>query len=107
MDRHIPNNELRLEEIPLPEVGWEGYRDFAYSFFGYEQPGSSLSAANTAAGRYRHEKALPATLTELRMCLFFEHRRAVHYGAPTDEMRAYAQALVGAIREKVKQGALE
>jgi hypothetical protein len=108
MMRHVPNTELRLENIPAPEAGWEAHADFAHSFFGYDQMGGALTAlASAASTRYRQEGALPATLTELRACLFFEHRRAVHFGAPTDKMRVYAKALLAAIREKVEQGALE
>jgi hypothetical protein len=108
MIRHIPNNELRLEDIPPAEAGWEAHVDLAHSFFGYDQLGSSLMGlANAAASRYRHEGALPSTLTELRACLFFEYRRAVHYGAPTDDMRAYTKAMVAAIRHKVERGAVE
>jgi hypothetical protein len=56
--------------------------DFAHCFFTYDQMGPSLTMlANAASSRYRHEGTLPATLTELRACLFFEHRRAVHFGA--------------------------
>ena len=106
--RHVPNSELRLEDIPSAEADWSAQGDFAHSFFGYEQMGPSLTMlANAAARRYRHDGTLPATLTELRACLFFEHRRAVHFGAPTEQMRAYAKALVAAIRERVEQGAVQ
>jgi hypothetical protein len=106
--RHVPNSELHLENIPALDTDWQAQVDFAHSFFAYEQIGPSLAAlANAAARRYRQEGSLPATLTELRACFFFEHRRAVHFGAPTDEMRAYTKALLAAIREKVEQGRLE
>jgi hypothetical protein len=36
MMRHVPNSELRLENIPAPEAGWEAHADFAHSFFGHE-----------------------------------------------------------------------
>jgi hypothetical protein len=106
--RHVPNSELRLEDIPAADADWCAHADFAHSFFAYEQVGPSLTAlANAASQRFRKEGALPVTLTELRACLFFEHRRSVHFGAPSDEMRAYAKALLAAIRDKVKHGALE
>jgi len=105
---HVPNDELDLESIPAADSEWSAHGDFALSYFGYETLGASLSSlANAASPRYREEGALPSSLTALRACLFFEHRRAVHLGAPSDSMRAYARALLNAIRDCVEKGALD
>jgi len=106
--RNVPNRELRLKDIPPSEADWRVHSEFAHSFFAYEQIGPSLSVmANAAAKRYREDGTLPASLTQLRACLFFEHRRAVHFGEPTDSMRRYAKSLLAAIRDRVEMGELE
>jgi hypothetical protein len=102
MDQHVPNDDLRLEDIPMPEATWSEQSSFAYSFLAYDQIGERLSAlAASASKAFRESGAVPASLTDLRACLFYEHRRAVHFGAPTDHMKAYARALLTAIRERV------
>jgi hypothetical protein len=104
---HVPNDKLRLEDVPPADADWTEHAAFAHGFFGYEEVPSLAAVANAASKRFRETGEVPAALTELRACLFFEHRRAVHFGAPTDAMRAYGRALLAAIRERVARGALE
>jgi hypothetical protein len=101
-DRHIPNNELTLEDIPPPYSNRQEIRHLAYSFFGYEHWGSfgkCAGIANKWNKAFRENSSLPETLTELRTCLFFEGRRSVHQCAEPD--MKYIHALVEAIRKKV------
>ncbi|MEM2123887.1 MAG: hypothetical protein QXL43_00945, partial [Methanolinea sp.] len=60
--------------------------------------------ANAAAQRFRETAELPETLTDLRVCLVFEQRRAHHAGRLDELGEAFVRALVRAIREKVARG---
>ena len=102
----IPNEDLSLDLIPLPEAGWHEIGGFALTFNGYEFHGS-LDACGEIANHwlktFTTSGALPQSLTDLRTCLFFEQRRWRHYGYdPDEETIDYIRALVAAIREKVK-----
>ncbi|MBI4410188.1 MAG: hypothetical protein HY561_10800 [Gemmatimonadetes bacterium] len=106
----MPNAQLRLQDLPAPDADWHEHAAFAHSFFAYEHWGSFGAAAvlaNRAAKRFREEGVLPSTLSELRTCLFFEHRRAVHQGGPSEEARVYARALLEAIHSRVRTGQLD
>ncbi len=98
----IANEDLTLEDIPLPSTPWREISSFALSFDGYEHWGSFEKCADIANSRAAD------TLTELRTCLFFEQRRHHHFGyPPDDETMAYIRTLIEAIRDKVQSGELE
>jgi hypothetical protein len=100
---HIPNAELTLDQIPLPDADWGAIRNLAYTFHGYEHLGPFGSIARLA----NHRQA--ETLTEARACLFFEHRRQVHSPEAFDspERQAWLRELVRRIRSFVAEGRLE
>ena len=93
MSDHVPNEQLRLEDVPLPDATWNEIGRFALTFHGYDACGSLHACAEIANARRN------STLTELRACLFFEQRRFRHFGwAPTGESLRYIRSLVEKIR---------
>lgn len=91
----IPNKELHLSQIPLPESDYTAIEKFALSFNGYEHP-DCADIANSRSAQ---------TLTEYRASLFFEQRRYRHFGShPTGEDLEYIRSLVEAIRIEVQNG---
>jgi hypothetical protein len=88
--------------IPSPDSDWPAIEKFALTFNAYAQGGfeAVADAANAARDAHRRDGKLPASLDELRACLFFEQRRYRHFGRPPEgEELAYVRALVGAIRD--------
>ncbi len=108
---HIPNPQLTLKMIPNSQAGWDVIGAFALNFNGFEYWGSFEACgekAETAQKIYNNSAELPASLTLLRTCLFFEQRRWRHYGyAPDEPAMRYIRALVAAIAEHVRQGQRE
>ena len=94
----IANSDLTLEQIPPPTADWGEIAPFGVTFNGYSHWGSferCAEVANSRTGR---------TLTELRTCLFFQHRRHHHSGEPPDRAEmAYIRKLIEAIRAKVEK----
>lgn len=85
--------------------------EFAATFPLYQWWGGVSQAgavANPALEAWRSDASLPVSLTELRTCLAFEHRRWRHTGEEIEpEQRAYARALYRSIRESGIHGAVE
>ena len=101
----ITNAALRLDHLPAGDAPELELQEFALTFDGYRELGSSARLArlaNPANERWRQTGELPQTLTDLRACLFFEQRRWHHYGEGFDEetMR-YVRALIVRIREEL------
>lgn len=110
---YIPNERLRASDLPasdLPAVDADDptyladgtYQVFAYTFNGYQALGNACGPfANKARRRWQKRGELPATLTELRSCLFFERRRWTWTAAGSSDRpfaTAYVRALVDAMR---------
>ena len=108
---NIPNEKLTIKCIPTPNMSWWEISEFALTFDGYgywDGTGAFGKFANEAQENWKQSGKLPASLSELRSCLFFEQRRFHHFGMPPDgEDLDYSKALLRAIREKVEQGALD
>ncbi len=94
----IANTDLRPENIPSPASDMETIFEFAQSFDGYERWGSERCGEIANAKKHR-------TLTEVRTCLFYEHRRYRHMDA-TPRMREelYIRGLVQKILAMVVAG---
>ena len=102
MFEEIPNHELIVEKMPDPDADWSQIARFALTIDGYEKAGSLYKCAEIA------NEGNPNTLTELRLCLFFEQRRWHHFGEiPDAEDMKYIRYLVKRIREKVLSNNLE
>jgi hypothetical protein len=103
----IPDDELNLSAVPGPDAPELVLHEFALTTNGYERMGNGkrcAEPANEARERWRHTRDLPATLEELRCCLFFEQRRWHHYGYGfDDEAMQYAREIVAAIRVLISQ----
>jgi hypothetical protein len=101
----IPTHELSVDDLPLPDADYKDIVAFAHSFDAYTYCSSGdecAHIANAASERWMDRRWLPASLEELRTCLFFEARRAHHVGEPPEgEWLSYIQALVEAIRSRV------
>ncbi len=83
----IPNDAHRARDVPGRAAPWEAIATFARSFDGAERPGGVARAAAIAdrwEATFNQQGALPATLDDLRTCLFFEQRRWCHFGQPPD-----------------------
>lgn len=109
--RTIPNDELRPGHLPPADALSDAIFEFASTFNGYDDRGSLEKCgdvANACQSRYKAEGALPADLTDLRTCLFFEFRRWHHFGEEPDEPAlAYLRALVEAVRSLVSASELQ
>ena len=96
MIQSIPNNQLKLGQIPSDDADWQTIGKFALLFSGYEHHGSFTKCAEIANDR-RDE-----TLTDLRTCLFFEQRRWRHFGlVPDKKAMQYIRGIVEKIRRKI------
>ena len=93
----IPDDQLRIAAIPMPDATWEEIGAFALTIDGYARAGSFESVAEIANAR-RH-----TSLADVRMCLFFEQRRWRHFGEePDEESMRYIRELVRLIRQHVE-----
>ena len=103
----IPNDALRLDDLPSPDAdGTEVWR-LADTFNGFKHWGSIERCAEIA-NRQFYDQQRDSNLTELRTSLFFECRRRHHYGEPPDwHRRPYVRGLIEKIREMVATGRVE
>jgi len=103
----IPNDELSDDNLPGPEADWRDISYFALSYDGYSRLGSTKNCgklANAAKARFEESGAVPDSMDDLRVCLFFEQRRWHHFGQhPDGDTLIYIHALMDAIREKAKK----
>ncbi|MDE3087480.1 MAG: hypothetical protein KGJ77_12025 [Acidobacteriota bacterium] len=92
------NAELAAVAVPAQDSPWEDVQEFALSYDGYGYWTDVAELAKTVFGRWAREGTLPASLDELRGCLFHELRRSHHAGyEPQGRRAAYVGALLGAI----------
>lgn len=97
MFKKVSNDDLRLQDIPYQKADWSAIQQFALTFNGYESHDSFEKCAQIA-NDHRHD-----TLTNLRICLFFEQRRWRHFGEePDEDSMAYIRAVLNKIRHKVE-----
>ena len=104
----IPNEALRVADVPDITAGWPEIAEFALTFDGYEYTGS-LEACRALADWIRSEWRdicqLPAHLSELRAALFYEQRRARWTDTyPSGADLRYIRALVATIAVLVREG---
>lgn len=101
----ISNTDLTATDVPPSDAEWQAIVRFAHTFNGYEESGS-FAAAGELAHRHRNSAPnhrTPLTLTQLRICLFFEQRRWNHIGRePDSENLQYIRFLIEEIRARVK-----
>lgn len=102
----IADEHLTLDDIPPDRAEEEAFHVFAITTNGYERMGSfarCAGLANSARETWRLNREVPASLRDLRCCLFFEQRRFHHYGDGFDEKTLeYVRELLGAMRVHVE-----
>jgi len=92
----IANDDLTRSDLPSLDAGWGEIQSFALTIDGYKEAGSFEHAAHIANARACE------TLTDLRVCLFFEQRRWRHFGDDPDHTTmAYIRSLVRQIYDRV------
>ncbi len=103
MTKQLTNAELRFELIPDPaqDSFRRAWHHFAITLNGYEASGGSRECAEVAHKVW--EKPEDATLTELRIALFFKQRAERFTQQDRTELAA---VLVRLIRAKVLKGDL-
>ena len=95
----ITNAALARTDVPEPGDTWEAVSDFALSYDGYAYWDDLPELANRCVQRWTRDRSLPATIDELRGCLFYEQRRWHHFGGdPAGRSAEYMAALVDALR---------
>lgn len=103
----IENTEITTAQIPAENADWHTLSLFAYSFDGYTQGYSNAecgSIGNSLRELYQAGGVLSASLTELRIALFFEARRYHHFGwDPNAADMQYLHAVVNEIRKHVSK----
>ena len=98
----LSNAELDSGLVPGADASWDVVQEFALSYDGYGYWTDVAELAKEAFERWAREGHLPATLDELRGCLFYEQRRSHHSGRePQGRQAAYVAALLGAIATSV------
>jgi hypothetical protein len=94
----IPNAALDITAVPRRGESWDAVSDFALSYDGYAYWDDLSTLAGRVLQRWTRRRSLPATLDELRGCLFYEQRRWNHFGEePTGRSAEYMWAIVDAI----------
>ncbi len=94
----IPNADLDTSAVPRRGESWDAVSDFALSYDGYGYWDNLPSLAGRVLQRWTRRRSLPATLDELRGCLFYEQRRWHHFGEePTGRSAEYMWAVIDAI----------
>jgi hypothetical protein len=100
------DDELTPAHLPASDSEEDAIDEFALTTNGYERMGSRRRLAelrDNAIEQWRARRELPATLPELRCCLFFEQRIWHFYDQPfDDETMEYVRALIAAMRPLVE-----
>lgn len=104
----ILNSDLRLSHVPDRASGREVRDGFALSFDGYAYRGPKELGpwANRVSRRFQRDSNLldQTSLSDLRALLFYEQRRAHHFGEGPDPMSpwaVYVDSLFDAIRARL------
>ncbi len=97
-DWAISNADIAATGVPGRSTPWDAVCEFALSYDGYGYWDDLPELASRVLQRWTRSRALPATLDELRGCLFYEQRRWHHFGEePTGRSAQYMRAIVEAI----------
>ena len=105
MSDEIHYTDLRLGQIPSLDSDYSTIARFALTFDGYSRIKDIALFANKIVAEFHNDHSVMAklTLTELRVCLFYEQRRYHHFGEdPDGEDRDYINALLLEITKRVQ-----
>jgi len=91
----IPNERLKLSDIPSMDADWHAISSFALTYPGYEIHGFDGCAKFANVG---HD----GSIDQLRAALFFEQRRWRHFGDyPDEDAMEDIQTLLDGIRQSL------
>ncbi len=94
----VANDALTRALIPGPTSSWDEVSDFCLSYDGFAYWNDLPELATRAVRTWTRHGALPATLDELRACLFYEQRRRHHFGEePSGRSATYIRALLDGV----------
>lgn len=95
----VPNGRLRDDMVPASGCTWAAVEELALSYDGYAYWSDVAELGNRSLQRWTRDRTVPATLDELRGCLFYEQRRWHHFGEePHGRGAEYVRALLESIR---------
>ena len=102
----VPDECLIATAVPPATASWDVIVGFALTIDGYKAIGQRECAqlANRVKSEFSRDASSVETLslTELRLCLFFEQRRFHHFGhEPQDADRIFINALLEAIQRNI------
>ena len=95
----VPNGRLDVEGVPRRGDPWETVSSFCLSYDGYAYWDDVSELAARCLRRWTRDRAVPATIDEVRGCLFFEQRRWHHFGEdPNGRGAQYVGDLLDTLR---------
>lgn len=98
----LSNMALTTAVIPGRSDAWDVVSDFSLSYDGYAYWDDLPELANRSVQRWTRDRALPASVDEIRGCLFYEQRRWHHFGEePHGRAAEYVWSLLDGLRELV------
>ncbi len=97
---------MTASAVPPVTASWQTIVRFALTIDGYKAVGPRECAQLANSVKSEFSKDAPSletlSLTELRLCLFFEQRRFNHFNCePQDIDRIFINALLEAIQKKI------
>jgi hypothetical protein len=98
----IPNALLRVHAIPDRSDSWDAISSFSLSYDGYAYWDDVSELATRSIRNWTRHHSLPASIDEVRGCLFYEQRRWHHFGEePNGRGSYYLWALLDTLRSLV------
>ena len=98
----VPNGGLALSDVPGRGDPWETVSCFSLSYDGYAYWDDLTEVAARSLRRWTRDRTVPATIDEVRGCLFYEQRRWHHFGEePHGRGAEYVGDLLDALRRLV------
>jgi hypothetical protein len=98
----VTNAQLRVHGIPDRGDPWEAVSSFSLSYDGYAYWDDVSELATRHVRVWTRDRMLPASIDEVRACLFYEQRRWHHFGEePNGRGAQYVWALLDTLRSLV------
>jgi hypothetical protein len=98
----VTNGQLRVHGIPDRGDPWEAVSSFSLSYDGYAYWDDVSELATRRIRGWTRDRTLPASIDEVRACLFYEQRRWHHFGEePNGRGALYFWALLDTLRSLV------
>ena len=104
MRPHLPDDDLRPQDVPAADAPWEDIAAFGHRYHAYKVAGSLPRVAALtlqAHDQWVADGTLPTELARLRLVLFHTVR-ATHGQPPAPETQDWGRALVAAVGSAVR-----